>query len=178
MEDSITPYQMYNKQDSEKRHLYVHRLLTREFHDCVVTYDGQQGHDHCIQLDDFKLFIETKTCQPIIKTGKHYIPKGHPFILDEPRLGRFKFDKRREKGPYAVSQHDDLVKCGGWYVFVVSNGNNRKIVFGIKASDLRLTDKPNIQRLAWPSVLVQCYPDWLQRLKANVYSGIIIEKDK
>lgn len=176
MEDFETPYQSYNKKSSEKRHRYVHNLLTREFHDCTVTYDGQQGHDHCIQLRDFRLFIETKTCEPIIKTGEHYTPKNRPMIFDMPRLGRLKFDKRRNKLPYRVSQHDDLVQSGGWYIFVISN-KGRRTVSGMRASDLRLTGAPNIQRLVWSSVLSQCYPDWLQRLKSDFYSRATEQKN-
>lgn len=174
-EDAEGPYQMYNKKVSEMRHRFIHRLLTREFPDCVVSYDGQQGHDHCIQLKNYTLFLETKTCEPIIKTGRHYAPKDRPVIFDVPRLGRFKFDKRTGRYPYIVSQHDDLVRVDGWYIFLVDNdnGRGRKIVSGIKASELMLTKTPNIQRIAWGVVLAQCHPDWLQRLKYQIYSTVV-----
>lgn len=88
-------YQSRNKKVSEARHVDVHKLLTRTFPDCIVSYDGDTGHDHIIQLGGYKLFLETKTVDPIIKTGKRIIPKDHPFVFELPRLGRFKFDRRK-----------------------------------------------------------------------------------
>jgi len=163
-------YQSQNKKISEKRHVWVHHKLEKAFPDCFVKYDGDTGHDHLIQLGEYKVYLETKTCEAIIKTGQHIMPKDRPFIFDVPRIGRFKFDRRR-RSPYIVSQHDDLVAKNGWYVFVV--GDSNRVWTGIKASELKLSDAPTVKRLAWGSVIVQCHPDWLQRLKHQVYGSVI-----
>lgn len=162
-------YQSQNKKKSEERHVAVHRLLTKAFPDCVVTYDGDQGHDHLIQLGDYKVYLETKTCDQIIKTGKRFIPKNHPFVFEVPRLGRFKFE-RRHQNPYIKSQHDDLVDKDGWYVFVI--GDSQRVISGMKASELRLSEAPTVKRIAWGVILNKCHPDWLQRLKASVYGSV------
>lgn len=79
------------------------------------------------------------------------------------------------KEPYIKSQHDDLVDLDGWYVFVIgeTNHNHRRIYAGMKASELRLGDAPTVKRIAWGVILSQCYPNWMQRLKYQVYKSSI-----
>jgi hypothetical protein len=42
----------------------------------------------------------------------------------------------------------------------------------MKARDLRLSESPGVKRLAFPGIIAQCHPDWLQRLKKQVYGSL------
>lgn len=148
---------------SQKRHRKVHKFLVKNFPRCEITYNHDDGLDHTIVFNGKPIYIETKTCNRIIK-GNVRRTKSRPIIFQDSRLGKFKFDKIK-KAPYRVSQHHDLVRDSGWYIFVVGN----KIMGGMPAKDLQLTDTKNEQRISWHNVISRCYPDWLKRLKAVVY---------
>jgi len=148
---------------STKRHRMVHNWLVKKFPGCEVYSNGVEGLDHIIVFNGNPMYIETKTCSRIIKGNIRRI-KGRPIVFHDPRLGKFKFDKIK-KYPYEISQHHDLVKYKGWYIFVVGN----KIMGGLPAKDIKLTDTKNEQRISWINVTNQCYPDWLRRLKLEVY---------
>ncbi len=102
-----------------------------------------------------RAIIEVKTCNKIIKKSR-------------PELGRFKFntDKRY---PYRISQHHDLVKDEGWYIFVVASGNQHSEYFGIASKEIILPEEKAEHRIVWCKILNQCHPDWMRRLKLQVY---------
>ena len=155
------------KRLSEKRHRTIFRYLKREFPACEVTYNGVEGHDHSITFQGKKTWVETKTCNTVIGAGINYKQQTDlPIIFEKHRLGTFKFD-RRNFYPYEISQHDDLVKINGWYIFIVGGG--RYTISGIPAKDLKLKEPKNVKRISWSTILAQCYPDWLERLKIQVY---------
>jgi len=156
-----------NKQISERRHKSIYRYLKREFPTCEVKYNGIEGHDQSIVYEGKTTWVETKTCNAIIGAGiNHNAPNNRPMLFEKHRLGRFKFD-RRKLYPYNISQHDDLDVVDGWYVFMV--GGKVDTIIGIPAKDIVLSESPHVKRIAWSSILAQCYPDWLEKLKIQVY---------
>lgn len=156
-----------NKQISERRHKSIYRFLKREFPTCEVKYNGVEGHDQSIVYEGKTTWIETKTCNAIISAGiDHDARNDRPMLFEKHRLGRFKFD-RRKLYPYKVSQHDDLIESDGWYMFMV--GGQRHTIIGSPAKDINLTESPHIKRITWSTILASCYPDWLEKLKIQVY---------
>ena len=144
-------------QVSMARHRKVTKLLQENLPGCEITYDGCEGIDHIVVFNGKPTYIEVKTCNKIIKKTNKC-----------PQLGRFKFNTAK-KYPYTVSQHDDLVKDDGWYIFVVASGNQYSEITGIAAKEIKLGDSQSEQRVSWCNVMNQCYPDWLRRLKISVY---------
>jgi len=156
-----------NKQISERRHKSIYRFLKREFPACRVNYNGVEGHDQSIIYEGKTTWVETKTCNAIIGAGiDHNARNDRPILFEKHRLGRFKFD-RRKLYPYLISQHDDLVKANGWYIFMV--GGLENTIIGIPAKDIGLSESPHVKRIAWSSILAKSYPDWLEKLKIQVY---------
>lgn len=157
-----------NKQIAERRHRSIHRFLTREFPICDVKYNGIEGHDQSILYEGKTTLVETKTCNAIISAGiDHSAPNDRPMLFVKHRLGRFKFD-RRKLYPYTVSQHDDLVEASGWYIFLV--GGKRSSIVGMPANELVLSETPYTKTVSWASVLARSSPNWLEKLKIQVYT--------
>lgn len=178
------------KRLSERRHRWVQRYLQHHLPNCIVTYNGVEGVDHIISYykgikgaeDELpklisETIIETKTCQGIISGGINYelTKPDRPYTFTIPRLGRFKFDLRPAK-PYDISQHEDLVRNNGWYVFVIGDWG-KNIITGIRADQLNLRGN-TIKKLSWGTILKQCYPDWLTRLKHQIYCTNENQKEK
>ena len=136
-------------QVSMARHRKVTKFLKENLPGCEITYNGVEGIDHIIVFNDKPLYVEVKTCNKIIKKKK-------------PELGRFKFNTAK-RAPYTVSQHHDLVKDNGWYIFVVASGNQYSEMTGIAAKELKVKDSQSEQRMSWCTILNQCYPDWFRR---------------
>lgn len=138
-----------------------------------MKYDGDQGHDHQITFDDQVTWVETKTCDCFIRQGVNWnktdLTKSRIAVEKPPRLGRLKFD-RTPGAPYKKSQHDDLVDLDGWYICVVDH-THPILKFGLKANQLNLTltTNPGQKRITWVRVQNLAYPDWLERLKYQVY---------
>lgn len=149
----------------------VHNFLIRNFPGCELKYEGVEGLDHQITFNEHTVWIETKTCKRIVRTGVSFHPE-RPVLFEKVRLGRFKFDQRQVY-PYKQSQHKDLVEQKGWYIFVVGP----YIITGAPAEDIDVlfNDQESVKWLVWPVVLNSCYPDWLQKLKMQVY-GVKNEK--
>lgn len=143
--------------NSFSRHEQVDRFLRMNLPGCVIHYNGVEGIDHTIVFGDKTTYIETKTCDKIIRKKTR------------PELGRFRF-KREKAYLYDVSQHDYLVKVGGWYIFVVASGNQYSEMTGCKACDVKLQDSQSEQNISWCTILNSCYPDWFRRLKLDVYN--------
>lgn len=142
-------------QNAMARHRQVTRLLQKELLGCEVYYDGVEGIDHNIVFNGRVTLIEVKTCDKIIKKRK-------------PELGRFKFNTAK-RYPYKISQHHDLVEKKGWYIFVVSSGNQYSEFFGIASGEIVLPEGKAEHRLSWCTVIKQCRPDWMRCLKLQVY---------
>ncbi len=164
------------KRLAEHRHRMVQRYLQYELPNCNVSYNGVEGVDHIISHYDknggllSETYVETKTCQSIISGGINYdlTKPDRPYTFTISRLGRFKFDLRKNK-PYALSQHEDLAKKGGWYVFIIGADAGRNIINGIRADQLLFKGNNIVKRVAWGTILSKCYPDWLTRLKHQIY---------
>ena len=144
-------------QVANARHKKVAKFLQENLPGCKVTYDGCEGIDIIIVFEGKPTYVEVKTCNKIMKKRNK-----------NPQLGRFKFNTAK-RYPYTISQHDDLVKDNGWYIFVVASGNQYSEMSGIAAKELTLKDKEYEQRVCWCNVFNQCYPDWLRRLKIQIY---------
>lgn len=146
------------KKQSERKHLRVYKYLRKIFNDCKVKYNGLIGHDVYIEHDEKKIWVEIKTCQKIVCNHNQ-------------RLGRIKFD-RRQLYPYEISQHDDLIQKDGWYLFFVGDTLGMdKILFGIKAEDVPLTNDCRLQQINWGKLSTIARPDWLEQLKIDVRRG-------
>ena len=144
-------------QVSMARHRKVTKLLQENFPGCEIHYDGVEGIDHTIKFNDKVTYVEVKTCNKIIKKKNKC-----------PQLGRFKFNTAK-RSPYIISQHHDLVKDDGWYIFVVASGNQYSEITGIAAKEIKLGDSKSEQRISWCNIMNQCYPDFIRRLKIQVY---------
>lgn len=149
---------------SYEKHKMVHNWLVKNFPKCNVMYNGSEGIDHRIIFNNNVTFIETKTCNRIIRWGRKKGVKDRPIIFDYYRLGRFKFNKHR-KAPYNISQHKDLCDFNGWYIFVVG----KKIMAGMPAKNVKLTETESAQMISWCNILKDSHPNWLRYLKAQVY---------
>lgn len=159
------------KQLAERRHRTMHRFLVENFPDCEVEYNGVEGFDHHITHNDKTTIAETKSCTNVISDGidrEKMKQSDRRIVFEKPRLGRFKFD-RQDVVPYDASQHDDLVACNGWYLFITGEKKGPINIFGMPAKDLKLSGKPNIKKIAWSTILNQCSPKWLEELKRQVY---------
>jgi len=143
------------KKTSEKRHKIVQRFLEKYMTGCLVKYNGVEGVDHTIKFQDRKTVCETKTCDKIVKRGLRRVPY-RPVIYQNLSLGVFKFRK---------IQHEKLLEQDGWYLFVVKT----QIVGGLKASELNIKFTADSKHISWLNIVSQCYPDWLRRLKCDVY---------
>lgn len=157
-----------NKRKAEWKHRLVTRFLEKEFPDCTIIYNGVEGFDHKIIYGDREVIIETRTCQRIIRGSMAF--KGGELLYNKTRLGMLKFDNREWNKPYKVSQHRDLINLDGWYIFVI--GNN--IISGTSAKELdRYLSKNRkdwkLKRICWANILNVCYPDWIEKLKQQVY---------
>ena len=153
------------KKTAERKHRMVQKLLVNAFPDCEVKYDGVEGVDHRIVYKGKTTFVETKTCRKIIKCGVK-LPIGEsPYMLQDIRFGRLYFN-RGAFYPYYESQHDDLVKNNGWYVFVIG-----ELIAGAPACDIDhiFTVKHDKHEIVWHKILALCHPDWLEKLKKQVY---------
>lgn len=172
-EDAISKRTVSGKQKSEVKHKRVYKFLKNCFSDCVVSYNGLEGIDVYVQYsDNAKVWVEIKTCEKIVCNGidhKKMQQGSIPEVFNIHRLGRLKFD-RRKLSPYTVSQHDDLVDLDGWYLFFVGNVFNKfKILFGIPAKKVMLSDKCGRQQLQWDILAMNSFPDWFEDLKKQVY---------
>lgn len=143
------------KQLAERKHKIVQKFLEQNISGCDITYNGIEGIDHTIKFGDRKVVCETKTCNKIIKKGLRRV-QYRPIIYQNLTLGRFKLKK---------TQHNSLIEQSGWYVFVVG----QQVVGGIKVSELTINFNKEYIDISWLKVLGQCYPDWLRRLKCDVY---------
>lgn len=151
------------KQISEQRHHLAQKYLEKHFPDCEVVYDGVEGFDHIIRYGDNEVFLETKTCGRIIRAG---IKIEDGVFIRKFRFGQFCFNNQCFY-PYKKSQHQDLIDCNGWYVFVVSNR-----IRGIPANVVgeRLGENWSFKRIVWDKILFLSSPDWLEQLKKRVYN--------
>lgn len=161
------------KKETESKHKRITKYLQKKFQDCTVKYNGVEGIDLYIEYKDKKTWIEIKTCDKIICNGLDHqkMNESHrPEVFNIHRNGRFKFDRRYKMYPYNISQHDDLVELDGWYLFFAGrNMHKNMILFGIKAKDVELTDKNGLKQREWGQLCMQSHPDWLERLKDEVY---------
>jgi len=142
------------KIQSEMKHKKVYRFLVSQFPGCKVTYDGVQGIDCFVTHDNKTIPIEIKTCRRIVKNNIIRIP-NHPILYSKYKLGRFKF---------SGYQQEQLLAGNGWYVFMIDNS----ITFGVKAKDLQIKNI-SAHWISWVDVIQKSYPDWLERLKKEVY---------
>lgn len=142
------------KIQSEIKHKKVYRYLVSQFSDCKVTYDGVQGIDCFITYENKTIPIEIKTCNRIIKNNIIRIP-GHPVLYSKYNLGRFKF---------CGFQQEQLIAQKGWYVFLVGH----TVMFGVRARDIIVKNVSNY-RISWLDIIQKSYPNWLNRLKMDVY---------
>lgn len=151
-----------DKKYSERKHRMVQTFLEKHFPDCIVKYDGLEGHDHQIIYGNKTVYVETKTC--IQNIGGGYMREEECSYL---RLGRFEFKQQKNLFPYKKSQHEDLVDLDGWYIFVVGNR-----IRGVPAKtvDERIHGNWVTKRVTWDKIIFLSYPDWLDRLKKQVYS--------
>lgn len=156
------------KRMAEKRHKMVHNFLIKNFPQCKVEYDGVEGVDHKIHFNNRIIYIETKTCKRIVKSGVK--PDDvRPVLHQVIKLGRFKFDNRKVYPYDPFSQHTWLVDHDGWYIFVVGYF----IAGAILAKDAPVNLDLDKHWVGWLNILSLSYPDWLDRLKKDVY---LIEK--
>lgn len=168
-----------HKKLAERKHKMVHDFLVKAFQDCEVEYNGVEGIDHKIIYNGKTTIIETKTCAKIIKSGTKLPLDGQPLLLQKVRLGRIKFNTKPEY-PYNESQHVDLVRSNGWYIFVI--GNTQYTLAGIPASEISHILERWVDLPSWDKILALCYPTktmkalladptntWLEKLKVQVY---------
>jgi len=149
---------------SERKHRMVHNFLVKNFPSCEVTYNGVEGFDHEIIFNDKPTVLETKTCRRIIKKYVKFDDKG---ILNQFfRSGQLKFDQRQLYPYEPLSQHRALIKQNGWYILVIGN-----TIVGISAKDIdqEIGGHWLIKRVVWDRLVFICYPDWLEKLKMQVY---------
>jgi len=164
------------KEYSEKKHRKIYKYLQRQLPDCTVKYSGV-GHDISIQSqNNKKIWVEIKTCDKVICNGLDHQKmqdSNRPEVFNIHRIGRFKFDKRQLNPPlypYLVSQHDDLVKLDGWYLFFVGKRlGKHQILFGIKAKDVKLSEKSGLKQLEWGRLSMLSHPDWFEHMKKEIY---------
>lgn len=152
------------KKIAEQKHKMVHKFLVENFPQCEVKYDGVEGVDHKIIFNNKTIYAETKTCKRIVKSGVRPDDK-RPVLHQVIKIGRFKFDNRQVNPYYPLSQHTWLVDHDGWYIFVVGT----KILGGISAKDVPVKSDFEKHWIGWPEILSLCYPDWLEKLKKDVY---------
>jgi len=152
------------KQQAEHKHRMVHKFLVKNFPGCEVKYNGVDGIDHQIIFNGRTVYLETKTCQRIIKAGVRQV-ENRPMLKQHFRLGRYRFNQR-EVHPYKISQHQDLLNLNGWYVFVVGWR-----IRGMPAHevDKRVGGDWGRKFVVWDKIIFMCHPDWLEHLKAEVY---------
>lgn len=157
-----------HKKISEQKHKMVQKLLVKTFPDCEVKYDGVEGVDHKIIYKGKTTTIETKTCKKLIRGDVKLPVDESPYMLQSVRFGRILFH-REDFYPYHESQHDDLVKNEGWYIFVI--GDHNRLITGAPACDIDriFKDKHKTHQIAWYKILALCHPDWLETLKKQVY---------
>jgi len=139
---------------SERRHRKVYRFLIKQFPDCKVTYDGEKGIDCFITHADKTIPVEIKTCKRLVKSHIIRIP-NHPVLYSTYALGRFRFNGY---------QQEELIRQDGWYVFMIGSS----ITFGVKAKNLPIKNVTK-HDVSWLDVIKQSSPDWMQRLKNEVY---------
>jgi len=165
------------KKNAEEQHRFVQKFLVKNFPDCEVIYNGNTGFDHEIIYKERSVWVETKSCLPIISGGidkKKMKESDRAIVFTRNRLGRLKFNRDFEIYPYNISQHDDLVSMDGWYIFVISGQGTggHKIKSGMPARNLKLSEKQNTKWKVWSSVINQCSPGWLDELKHRVYHNM------
>lgn len=133
----------------------VHAYLVKQFNQCIVKSNGVEGIDHRLINNEKTIFLETKTCKPLIRGN--IVESEEYMYYQKSRLGRFKFSKI-QCSPYNKSQHEDLVDTDGWYIFVVGN-----TIYAGKAKDVdRILNKwIKYKRITWDKVLCVCYPNWV-----------------
>ncbi|OGM01674.1 hypothetical protein A3K72_00635 [Candidatus Woesearchaeota archaeon RBG_13_36_6] len=156
------------KDYSERKHREVHRYLQQHFPDCEVKYNGLDGIDHTISFNGRTINLETKSCRRTIKSGRKSKPTS--WVSEQMfTFGRIKFCNVSNSA-YAKTQHQDLIDSNGWYIIIVENR-----IRGIPARTLnkRLGQGWIEKRLVWDKVLFLSRPDWLEYLKAQVYSGTL-----
>jgi hypothetical protein len=144
------------KKMAEYKHRLVYNHLVKNLPGTTSKYNHDDGLDCWFKFNDKLTWIEIKTCNRIVKNNFKR-KDGSPMLMHEHNLGRFHFDKK---------QNDELLLLDGWYVFAVGCS----VKFGVKAKDLNLkfTDNP-LRKLSWLDVVVMAYPDWLRRIKCDVY---------
>ena len=162
------------KKMSESKHRRVTNYLKKQLPGCTVKYNGVEGHDIYIENMDRTVWIEIKTCDNIVCNGldhKKMQESNRPEIFNIHRIGRLKFD-RRNMYPYTVSQHDDLIQKDGWYLFFVGKRlGKKKILFGMKAKDVELSEKPGLKQLEWGRLSMLSHPDWFETLKKEIHGS-------
>jgi len=152
------------KRLAEKKHRMVYNFLVKNFPGCNVRYNGEVGVDHSITFNDKTVILETKTCKRTIRGGIKRV-ENRPVLDQKFRLGRFRFTQRKLY-PYNMSQHHDLVNSNGWYIFVIGYK-----IFGCLASDVDVLigGDWDYKLISWPEIVAICYPDWIRRLRGQVY---------
>lgn len=155
------------KKLSEKKHKMVHNFLVKNFPGCEVKYDGIEGIDHQIIFNNKTTILETKTCKRIIRAGAKLDPTGKAVMIQKIKLGQFKFNQQQVYPYEPKSQHQELVDNDGWYIFVVG----ATILLGIPAKelDIHIGGTWKIKRIVWAHIFRWCFPDWLKKLKMQVY---------
>lgn len=157
------------KKTSERKHKVVHKILEENFPDCKVEYNGVDGIDHQITYNKKTTSIETKTCRRLIRMGVKLPTDGSPYLIPQFRFGRLKF-YNAHVWPYNRSQHEDLLESNGWYTFVI--GDQRRMITGCPAKDVEPLFKEKsweVRYIPWYKLLALSYPDWMERLKKQVY---------
>ena len=153
------------KHIAEKRHKQVHNFLVKNFPGCNVRYNGDEGIDQKVTFNGRIVYIETKTCNRIVKHGFKTTKVGIT-TCQTFTLGRFIFDLRKTFPYEPDSQHTWLVNRDGWYIFVVG----RRILGGMPARDIPIKPDLNRQRISWSDILSLCLPNWFEKLNEEVYA--------
>lgn len=150
---------------AEEKHKKVLKFLQREFPDCTTEYNHDYGIDFKIKSKTNTVWIECKTSVKFMGGGLKFTDEGD--IIHRKRVGRFNFDNKQVY-PYVKSQHLDLVDQKGWYVFMVDHIGE---IRGCSAEtvDEHLGHDWVTKRVPWYKILLLTYPDWVDRLKKEVY---------
>ena len=152
------------KRMAEKKHKMVYNYLVKNFPSCNIKYNGVEGVDYRIIFNDHVVPVETKSCKRIVRSG--VTPDNvRPVLHQEVRLGRFKFDNRKVVPYEPRSQHTWLVDHNGWYIFVVGYF----IAGALPAKDVPVNLNFDKHWVNWVNILSLSHPDWLDRLKRDVY---------
>lgn len=161
------------KRIAESKHKRVYTFLIKNLPSCTIEYNGSEGVDHKIIYNGNTVYVETKTCKRIVKSGSR--PDAvRPVLHQEIKLGRFKFDNRKAYPYEPLSQHTWLVEHDGWYIFAVGY----LILGALPAKNVPVNPSFDKHWIGWLKILGLCHPNWLDHLKKDVYEKDVYELEK